>query len=74
MGLAAGAAQPNLTGATVKSIRIRLPKLIEQRQISNALLTCEEEMNGLRSQRDQIEIQKRGLMQKLLTGKIRVKE
>lgn len=45
----------------------------EQKAIGEVLDTCDAELNLLRRQRDAIDLQKRGLMQRLLTGKIRVK-
>ena len=52
---------------------IFLPPLSEQQEIAAILDTCDEEIHLLRSQRAALERQKRGLMQRLLTGKIRVK-
>lgn len=52
--------------------RLILPfDLDEQRAITNVLDTCAEELRLLRAQRDTRDKQKRGLMQQLLTGKIR---
>ena len=55
------------------AIHIWLPCKKEQTAIANILYTCDEELRLLRSQRTAIDQQKRGLMQRLLTGKIRVK-
>lgn len=49
------------------------PTEAEQTAIVEALDTCHQEVCLLRQQRDAIERQKRGLMQRLLTGRIRVK-
>ncbi len=54
-------------------IHVWLPKKAEQRAIATVLDTCDDELQLLRAQRDAIDQQKRGLMQKLLTGAIRVK-
>lgn len=52
---------------------IRIPcDLAEQQRVATILDTCEAERNLLRRQRDALDLQKRGLMQRLLTGKIRV--
>ena len=51
---------------------IRIPAdLAEQRQIAAILDTADQELTLLRTQRNALDQQKRGLMQKLLTGKIR---
>ncbi|MGE0756802.1 MAG: restriction endonuclease subunit S [Pirellulaceae bacterium] len=56
-------------------IPVRIPtSLDEQRAIAEALDTTQCEIDLLKELRDQIQQQKRGLMQKLLTGQIRVKE
>lgn len=53
---------------------IRIPAdLAEQRQIAAILDTADRELTLLRTQRNALDQQKRGLMQRLLTGKIRVK-
>lgn len=53
-------------------IRIPLPSLDEQRAIADILDTAQREIELLEQLREQIQLQKRGLMQKLLTGEIRV--
>lgn len=53
---------------------IRLPPtLAEQQQIAETLDACAAEVRLLRQQRTALDRQKRGLMQRLLTGKIRVR-
>lgn len=54
-------------------IHIWLPEKEEQRAIANILDTGDEELRFLRAQRNAIDQQKRGLMQQLLTGEVRVK-
>ncbi|MFU8894521.1 MAG: restriction endonuclease subunit S [Luteolibacter sp.] len=52
---------------------IRIPAdLAEQQQIATILDTADHELTLLRTQRQTLDQQKRGLMQRLLTGKIRV--
>lgn len=48
------------------------PTLAEQQQIAETLDACAAEVRLLRQQRTALDRQKRGLMQRLLTGKIRV--
>jgi len=53
---------------------IRIPAdLAEQQQIATILDTADQELTLLRTQRQTLDQQKRGLMQRLLTGKTRVK-
>lgn len=62
----------NLTSDDFFSIRIMLPSLPEQHAIADVLDTAQREIDLLKQLRDQIQQQKRGLMQKLLTGQIPV--
>jgi type I restriction enzyme S subunit len=53
--------------------KISIPSEVEeQRQIASILDTAEQEIALLRNQRATLDQQKRGLMQRLLTGKVRV--
>lgn len=53
---------------------IRLPATLEEQQhIATILDAADQELTLLRKQRNALDQQKRGLMQRLLTGKIRVK-
>ena len=53
---------------------IRIPAdLAEQRKIAAILDTAGQELTLLRTQRNALDQQKRGLMQRLLTGKVRIK-
>lgn len=49
------------------------PPIEEQQRIATILDTADQELTLLRTQRQSLDQQKRGLMQRLLTGKIRVK-
>ncbi len=63
----------NLKYPNFATIEVRIPSDIqEQRTIADILDTSDEELRLLRTQRAAIDQQKRGLMQKLLTGKVRV--
>jgi type I restriction enzyme S subunit len=52
--------------------RFRCPPVDEQAAIAAVLDTCDEELRLLREERAALERQKRGLMQRLLTGRMRV--
>jgi type I restriction enzyme S subunit len=54
-------------------IKVALPSIAEQRRIAEVLNACDREIELLRQQLDALRRQKRGLMQKLLTGQIRVR-
>jgi type I restriction enzyme S subunit len=54
-------------------LKFRLPPVSTQTKIANILETADKELELLRKELAKIEEQKRGLMQVLLTGKVRVK-
>jgi len=54
-------------------IHVTIPDVQEQRRIAEVLVACDREIELLQKQLDALKEQKRGLMQKLLTGQIRVK-
>jgi type I restriction enzyme S subunit len=49
------------------------PPLNEQKQIAEILTSIDQEIKEETTRKEQIELLKKGLMQVLLTGKIRVK-
>jgi type I restriction enzyme, S subunit len=53
-------------------LKLSLPPLPEQRRIAAGLNACDCELDLLREQLVEFKMQKQGLMQKLLTGQIRV--
>ena len=64
----------NIYMGMLESFKIPLPKKVEeQKKIAEILSTADEELNLLRSEKLKFERIKRGLMDLLLTGKIRVK-
>ncbi len=52
---------------------VKLPSMKEQDKIAEILNSCDEEIKSLKTELEALKIQKKGLMQQLLTGKIRVK-
>ena len=54
-------------------LRVNLPSVMEQRRIAAVLNSCDREIELLQKQLEALKEQKRGLMQKLLTGEVRVK-
>jgi type I restriction enzyme, S subunit len=76
MGLASpGGAGRNrvLNKSDFLRISIKLPSIEEQQRIAAVLNGCDREIELLQKQLDLLKEQKRGLMQRLLTGEIRVK-
>ena len=58
----------------LSSVKIPYPPIDEQQKIAEILNKCDEEIKLLDKKLEMLKLQKKGLMQKLLTGKIRVKE
>ena len=56
-----------------QDIDIKLPNLKEQQKIAEVLTACDDEINLLNLKLENLKKQKQGLMQKLLSGKVRVK-
>jgi type I restriction enzyme S subunit len=69
-----GGAMQNLVGMDIfRRIEFRIPSIPEQRRIASVIQTCEDEIDILSKKYSALVQQKKGLMQKLLTGQIRVK-
>ena len=66
VGLQSGV--PGLNRNDAHRIKIQLPSLSEQKRIANMLDTAKQEISLLEQIAEQYRTQKRGLMQKLLTG------
>jgi type I restriction enzyme S subunit len=54
-------------------MKIKLPPLREQQKIAEVLSNVDKEIDLLKNELQELKEQKKGLMQKLLTGKVRVK-
>ena len=63
---------PSLAASTIESIKIQLPPLAEQREIADILQAVDADMEVINCRIESLRTQKRGLMQKLLTGEVRV--
>jgi type I restriction enzyme S subunit len=64
---------PSLSKSTIEKIKILLPSLPEQQKIAAILSAADTEIEKLKAQKSALETQKKGLMQILLSGKVRVK-
>ena len=54
-------------------MKIFVPSLFEQKQITSILSNIDSQINKEKLQKSNLELLKKGLMQKLLPGQIRVK-
>jgi type I restriction enzyme S subunit len=63
----------NLKFPHFAQVTVELPPLSEQKKIASVLNSLDQEIKSLIDLSDRLKEQKRGLMQKLLTGQIRVK-
>ena len=70
--LISGSGQPQIT-SNIRYHKIKLPNLKEQQKIAEVLTACDDEINLLNLKLENLKRQKQGLMQKLLSGKVRAK-
>lgn len=64
--------QPNLSAQLVRGFFIPFPPFPEQKKIATILSACDREIDLLCKKEAALKKQKKGLMQKLLTGEVRV--
>ncbi|MFK5936810.1 MAG: restriction endonuclease subunit S [Sulfurimonas sp.] len=62
----------NLSLKTIRNTKIPLPPLEEQKQIADILSTADEKLEVLHAKKEKYETLKKGLLQKLLSGEVRV--
>ena len=72
MKLRVGSGLPNIQKNTIENFYIVEPLLKEQQKIAEVLTACDDEINLLNLKLENLKKQKQGLMQKLLSGKVRV--
>lgn len=68
-----GGQYPALTNTQVGQIRIPLPPLSEQKKIAEILRTIDEAIEAKRAKKEKLERMKKAVMEKLLTGKVRIR-
>ncbi|MDH3975141.1 MAG: restriction endonuclease subunit S [Deltaproteobacteria bacterium] len=68
-----GTGQKELSDKQILKLKLNLPNLNIQKTIADTLNTAQQEINLLKKQLNAYKTQKRGLMQKVLTGRWRVK-
>ena len=66
--------QPNISPKDIENLDILLPSLKEQEKIGGYLSLLDAESDNLKKQKELIKEMKRGAMQKLLSGEIRLLE
>lgn len=69
--VSSGSAQPQLTKKDLSTIKIAIPNIEEQIKIELILSTLDNEIEEYENKKQSLEELKKGLMQQLLTGKIR---
>ena len=62
----------HLYGKDLKTLEIAIPEISEQDAIGKILVDIDEELSGLENQMNKYQLIKQGMMQKSLTGKIRL--
>ena len=67
-----GSTIPHIYFKNYSNIIIKLPNLDEQEKIAEVLTACDDEINLLNLKLENLKKQKQGLMQKLLSGKVRI--
>jgi restriction endonuclease S subunit len=68
-----GSSYPSLNEGDIASVHVTVPDFSEQCAIAAILTTADDEVRTLEAKTAALERQKKGLMQKLLTGQVRVK-
>ena len=66
-------AQPVISGAKIYEIKSALPTVSEQRKIADIILGVDTQIEEYETKKKKLQEVKKGLMQKLLTGQIRVR-
>ncbi len=72
--LANGTGQKELSEKDFLNFDIRIPDIREQKAIAKVLTTADKEIELLEKQLEQIKLEKKAMMQLLLTGIVRVDE
>ncbi len=67
-----GAGQPNISQSIIKTLLVPFPPLEEQKQIADILSTADDKLEVLRAKKEKYQTLKKGLLQKLLSGEVRV--
>lgn len=71
--LRVGSGLPNIQKKDIENFKVSFPALAEQKKIAQVLSVCDKEIELLKSKFQCLKTQKKGLMQRLLNGEVRVK-
>lgn len=72
LAVTTGSTFPNIDGKTLRELRIRTAGLPEQVAIASVLSDMDGEIEALERRRDKTRLLKQGMMQELLTGRVRL--
>ena len=72
MGLASGSTFLEVSKKVVEDIKVVIPSLEEQEKIASILSEVDKKIDDYENKKQKLEELKKGLMQQLLTGNIRV--
>ena len=64
--------QPGVNGSEYAQLLVRLPPVDEQSAIATVLSDMDAEITALEARRDKTRALKQGMMQQLLTGRVRL--
>ena len=67
-----GGGQPNINQEIIKTFHVAFPPLPEQQKIASILSNTDEKIQSYERYRQKLQRLKKSLMQKLLTGEVRV--
>jgi len=70
--IAQGVSVVHLYPSQLENLLLSLPSLLEQQKIAEVLSLSDDEINLLKNELDELKLQKKALMQKLLNGEVRV--
>lgn len=73
MKLRVGSGLPNIQKGDVENFSVEIPPIEEQTAIAQVLQASDKEISLLKVKAEKLRVNKKGLMQQLLTGKIRIK-
>ena len=73
MKLRVGSGLPNIQKSTIEKFTVSKPSFAEQQKIAEVLSLADDEINLLKNELEELKLQKKALMQKLLTGQVRVR-
>ena len=68
----AGSSINNITPSSIESLKFHFPENCEQTAIAAVLSDMDAEITALEARRDKTKLLKQGMMQELLTGRIRL--